>query len=132
MSLFTHSIHVFLGLPFPAPPTTTNFLQLETQSSASLLSTCPNHLSRPRLTTSSTPSIPSSSLSSSLGLQSFRVTPDIHLTILFSFSQAFAYHSPSSAKFRFHMQAPSVHTLYISFHSLSMKLPSLSTTFSNP
>src|SRR3989442_7072592 len=70
--------------PFFTPPTTSKFLHLETQSSASLRSTCPNHLSLPRLTTSSTPSIPSPSLSSSLDLLSFRVTPDIHLTILFS------------------------------------------------
>src|SRR5207247_6958206 len=84
MSSFTHPIHVFLGLSFLTPPTTSKFLHLETQSSASLRSTCPNHLSLPRLTTSSTPSMPSPSLSSSLGLLSFRVTPDIHLTILFS------------------------------------------------
>src|SRR3989442_106449 len=52
-------------------------------------------------------------------------------TILHS-HKAFAYQPPSSAKFRYHTQAPSVHTLYISFPSLSMKLPSLSTTLSNP
>src|SRR3989441_916924 len=66
MSFFTHSIHVFLHLPFLAPPTTSKFLHLETQSSASLRSTCPNHLSMPRLTTLSTPTIPSPHLSSSL------------------------------------------------------------------
>src|SRR5881296_2193085 len=86
MSFFTHCIHVFLPPPFFTPPTTSKFLHLETQSSASLRSTCPNHLSLPRLTTSSTPSIPSPSLSSSLGLLSFRVTADIHLTILISFT----------------------------------------------
>src|SRR3989442_12276865 len=84
MSLFTHSIHVFLPLPFLAPPTTSKFLHLENQSSASLRSTCPNHLRLPRLTTLSTPTIPSPRLSSSLDLLSFRVTPDIHLTMLFS------------------------------------------------
>src|SRR5437899_2354005 len=85
MSFFTHSSHVFLPLPFLlTPPTTSKFLHLETQSSASLRSTCPNHLSLPRLTTLSTPTIPSPSLSSSLDLLSFRVTPDIHLTMLFS------------------------------------------------
>src|SRR3989441_5878223 len=84
MSSFTHSIHVILGLPLLTPPTTSKFLHLETQSSASLRSTCPNHLSLPRLTTSSTHSMPSPHLSSSLGLLSFSVTPDIHLTILFS------------------------------------------------
>src|SRR6184192_4899492 len=84
MSSFTHSIHVFLGLPFLTPPTTSKFLHLKTQSSASLRSTCPNHLNLPRLTTLSTPTIPSPHLSSSLDLLSFRVTPDIHLTMLFS------------------------------------------------
>src|SRR5206468_3596625 len=49
-SSFTHSIHVFLGFPFLTPPTTSKFLHLETQSPASLRSTCPNHLSLPRLT----------------------------------------------------------------------------------
>src|SRR3989441_12137485 len=84
MSFVTHSIHVFLLLPFLTPPTTSKFLQLETQSSASLHSTCPNHLSLPCLTTLSTPTIPSPCLSSSLDLLYFRVTPDIHLTMLFS------------------------------------------------
>src|SRR5437867_7494064 len=84
MSSFTHSIHVFLLLPFLTPPTTSKFLHLETQSSASLRSTCPNHLSLPRLTTLSTPTILSPRLSYSLDLLSFRVTPDIHLTMLFS------------------------------------------------
>src|SRR3989442_846438 len=46
MSSFTRSIHVFLGLPFLTPPTTSKFLHLETQSPASLRSTCPNHLRR--------------------------------------------------------------------------------------
>src|SRR5437867_7043803 len=84
MSVVTHSIHVFLSLPFLLPPTTSKFLHLETQSSAFLRSTCPYHLSRPRLTTLSTLSIPKPCLSSSHVLLSFRVTPDIHLTILFS------------------------------------------------
>src|SRR5437899_559300 len=84
MSSFTHSIHVFLGLPFLTPPTTSKFLHLETQSPDSLPSTCPNHLSLPRLTTLSTPAIPIPRLSSSLDLLSCRITPDIHLTMLFS------------------------------------------------
>src|SRR2546425_8207532 len=84
MSLFTHSIHVFLLLPYLTPATTSKFLHLETQSSASLRPTCQHHLSLPRLTTLSTPTIPSPRLSSSLDLLSFRVTPDIHLTMLFS------------------------------------------------
>src|SRR4051812_31883078 len=39
MSSFTHSIHVFRGLPFLTPPTNSKFLHLETQSPASLRST---------------------------------------------------------------------------------------------
>src|SRR3989442_2854166 len=84
MSFFTHSIHVFLPLPFLTPPATSKFLHLETKSSAYLRSTCPNHLSLPGLTTLSTPTTPSPRMSSSLDLLSFRVTPDIHLTMLFS------------------------------------------------
>src|SRR2546425_9617098 len=124
MSFFTHSIHVFLPLPFLATPTTSKFLHLETQSSASLRSTCPNHLSLPRLTTLSTPTIPSPHLSSSLDLLSFKVTPDIHLTMLFSVLTSLCISSAFMAKFRYHTQAPSVHTLCISFPSLLMKLPS--------
>src|SRR2546425_10363997 len=84
MSLVTHSIHVFSLLPFLMPPTTSKFVDLLIQSSAFLRSTCPYHLSRPRLTTLSTLSIPKPCLSSSHVLPSFMVTPDIHLTILFS------------------------------------------------
>src|SRR3989442_2862257 len=84
MSSFTHSIHVFLCLLFLTLPTTSKFLHLETQSPAFLRSTCTNHLSLPRLTTLSTPTIPSPLLSSSLDLLFFRVTPDIHLIMLFS------------------------------------------------
>src|SRR5437867_12429814 len=84
MSVVTHSIHVFLPLPFLMPPTTSTFLHLWTQSSAFLRSTCPYHLSLPRLTTPSTLSIPKPCLSSSHVLLSFRVTADIHLTMLFS------------------------------------------------
>src|SRR6266516_4187916 len=84
MSVVTPSIHVFLPLPFLMPPTTSKFLHLETQSSGSLRFTCPNHLILPRLTTLSTLSIPNPCLSTSLVLLSFRVTPDIHLIILFS------------------------------------------------
>src|SRR6266516_5883615 len=84
MSAATHSLHVFLPLPFFTPPITSKFLHLETQSLSTLRSRCPNHLNLPRLTTLSTPSIPNPCLSSSPVLLSFRVTPDIHLTILFS------------------------------------------------
>src|SRR3989442_6750983 len=65
MSVVTHSIHVFLPLPFLKPPTTSKFLHLLTQSSAALRSTCPYHLNRPRLTILSTISIPKPCLSSS-------------------------------------------------------------------
>src|SRR3989442_11295603 len=79
---------------------------LETQSSASLRSTCPNHLSLPRLTTLSTTTIPSQRLSSSLDLLSFRVTPDIHLTMLFSVLTSLCisihFHRPSFATIHKH------------------------------
>src|SRR5213083_2031932 len=84
MSSFTHFIHVFLFPPFPTPPTTSKRRHSETQSSASLRSTCPNHLSLPRLTTLSTLSIPKPFLRSLVLLLSFSVTPDIYLTMLFS------------------------------------------------
>src|SRR5437867_10204017 len=84
MSSFTHFIHVFLFPPFPTPPTTSKRRHSETQSSAPLRSTCPNHLSLPLLTTLSTLSIPKPILRSLVLLLSFSVTPDIHLTILFS------------------------------------------------
>src|SRR3989441_6663936 len=80
----TPSMSFSASLSLHRPPTTSKFLHLETQSSASLRSTCPNHLSLPRLATRSTPTIPSPRLSSSLDLLSFRVTPHIHLTMLFS------------------------------------------------
>src|SRR5437867_6114465 len=82
MSLFTHCIHVFLLPPFLTPPPTSKCLHLETQSSASLRSTCPNHLSMPRLTTLSTLSIPTPELFTFSSV--LQGTPDIHLTILFS------------------------------------------------
>src|SRR5206468_8207820 len=108
MSSFTHFIHVFLFPPFPTLHTPSKRRHSETQSSAPLRSTCPNHLSLPRLTTLSTLSIPKPFLRSLVLLLSFSVTSDIHLTMLFPFSQAFAYHPSSSAKFRHHTQAPSV------------------------
>ena len=61
MSSSTHSLHVFLGLPRPLPfiLSTTIFLHADTQSSGCLRSTCPNHLSLPRLTTTETLSMSS-------------------------------------------------------------------------
>src|SRR6267154_3538002 len=83
MSVATHSIHAFLPLPILTFPSTSKLLHLETQSSAALRSTCPYHLNLPRLTTLSTLSIPNPCLNSLVFL-SFMVTPDIHLTMLFS------------------------------------------------
>src|SRR5437899_12185252 len=65
-------------------PSTSKYLHLESHSLVSLRSTCSNHLNLPRLTTLSTLSIPNPCLSCTLALLSFKVTPDIHLTILFS------------------------------------------------
>src|SRR3954462_3879495 len=84
MSSFTHFFHVFLFPPFPTPPTTSKCRHSEIQSSAPLRSTCPNHLSLPRLATPSTLSIPKPFLRSLVFLLFFSVTPDIHLTMLFS------------------------------------------------
>src|SRR6267154_567866 len=105
MSVATHSIHAFLPLPFLMSPSTSKFLHLETQSSAALRSTCPYHLNLPRLITLSTLSIPNPCLSSSFVFLSFMVTPDIHLTMLFSVLCSRAYHPPSSPKFHFHTRA---------------------------
>src|SRR5213083_594540 len=84
MSSFTHFIHVFLFPPFPTPPTTSKRRHSETQSSASIRSTCPNHPSLPRLTTLSTLSIPKPFLRSLVLPPSPSATPDIHPTMLFS------------------------------------------------
>src|SRR5437899_8088877 len=107
MSVVTHSINVFLPLPFLMPPTTSKYLHLETQSSAFLRSTCPYHLNRPRLTILSTLSIPNRCLSSSLVLLSFRVTPDIHLIILFSVLRSLC----KSTFFIAHVSLPYTRTL---------------------
>src|SRR6184192_610057 len=96
MSSFTHSIHVFLGLPFLTPPTTTKFLHLETQSPASLRSTCPNHLSLPRLTTLSTPTIPITQPTPELLIRSFVL-------------QSHSRHPPNHAIFRSHKPLHIIH-----------------------
>src|SRR2546425_290524 len=118
MTVVTHSIHVFLPLPFLMPPTTSNFLHLLTQSSAFSRSRCPYHLSRPRLTTLSTLSIPKSCLSSSPVLLSFRVTPDIHLTILFSVLRSLHInhlHRPNFASIHEHpLYTRSIHLFFYS------------------
>src|SRR4051812_27917892 len=84
MSLSTHCFHVFMPLPTPLAPSTTSLLQPETQSSAVLRSTCPNHLNLPLLTTSDTPSNPKRFHNSSILTLSFNCTPHIHLIIQFS------------------------------------------------
>ena len=84
MSILTHCSHVFLLLPRPLAPSTTNPLQADTQSSTPLRSRWPNHLNLPRLTTSATQLIPRRLHKSSLCLLSFKDTPHIHLTILCS------------------------------------------------
>ena len=48
MSLFTHSLKIFLPLPTHLSPATSTFIQAETQSSPLLCSRCPNHLNLPR------------------------------------------------------------------------------------
>src|SRR5271166_6279814 len=86
MSSSTHSLHVFLGLPRPLPfiLSTTIFLHADTQSSGCLRSTCPNHLSLPRLTTTETLSMSSRLNSSALAFLSLSLTPHIHLIIILS------------------------------------------------
>src|SRR3989441_8267447 len=99
MSSFTHSIHVFLGLPFLTPPTISKFLHLETQSPASLRSTCPNHLSLPRLTNLST--------------HNTQPTPEL-LTRSFVL-QSHSRHPPYHVIFRSHKPLHIIH-----FHRLSL------------
>src|SRR5881628_3846706 len=81
LSLSTHCFQVFLGLPLPLPPPTSNTRHLETQSSATFLSTCPNHLNLPFSTISTALTIPSLHSNSSLDFPSFNETRHIALTI---------------------------------------------------
>src|SRR6267154_191383 len=131
MSVATHSNHVFLPLPLPMTPSTSKFLHLETQSTAVLRSTCPYHLSLPRLPTLSTLSIPNPCLSSSHDLLSFMVTPDIHLTILFSVLRSLCISSTFIAQVSLSYTIHE-HPLYtrsiISLRLLSKKLLSQSAT----
>ena len=72
------SPQVFLVLlPLLFGPTTSKFLQMDTQSSSAFHSRCPNHLSRPRLTTSATPSTPNRSFNSLLDILFLRLIPHI-------------------------------------------------------
>src|SRR5664279_6520989 len=84
MSFLTHSLHVFLLLPFRLTPSTSRSLQADSQSSGLLRSRWPNHLSLPRLTTFDTASTSKRLCNSTLDILFFRVTPHIHLTIIFS------------------------------------------------
>src|SRR5437867_9011355 len=94
MSFFTHSIHVFLSLPFLlTPPTTSKFLHLETQSSASLRSTCPNHLSLPRLTT----------------IHTYNTQPMPELLTRSSVLQSHSRHPPNHAIFHSHKPLHIIH-----------------------
>ena len=82
--IFTHSLQVFLPLPLFFSPTTSTFLQADTQSSPLLRSTCPNHLNLPPLTTSAMlwTVTPKRMYKTSLCSLSFRDIPHIHLTII--------------------------------------------------
>jgi len=83
-SCLTHSSHVFLCLPLLFGPATSKLLHVDTQSSLPFRSRCPNHLSRPRLTTSATSSKPKRPFKSTLDTLFLRLTPRIHLTIIHS------------------------------------------------
>ena len=103
MSSLTHCSHVFLLLPRPLVPSTTNLLQADTQSSTLLRFRCSNHLNLPHPTTSATQLIPRRMHKSSLRFLSFKHTPHIHLTIIRSVlskllrSSAFIAHVSVSA-----------------------------------
>src|SRR5258706_547032 len=84
MSSCTHSCQVFLPLPLPLAPSTTRPLHADTQSVGHLCSTCPYHLSLPRLTTSEIPSMSKQLNNSSLLFLSLSVTSHINLTIILS------------------------------------------------
>src|SRR5260221_1812061 len=76
MSLFTTSIHVFCGLPLGFSPSTSKTVQPYTQSQSSFLSTCPNHLSLFRFTTTTIASIfGSAEYSIWSNIRSGRITP---------------------------------------------------------
>jgi len=84
ISSSTHSIQVCLPLPLRLAPATDITLHFDTQSSALLRSTCPNHRSVLRTTRSATPTIPNRSNNSCELFLSFSDTPHIHLTIILS------------------------------------------------
>src|SRR5207245_10453993 len=82
-SLTRTCFHVFWGLPTGLAPSTTKPLQPETQSSAFLRSTCPNHLNLPLLITSNTLSTSKRFRISSISTLLFNCTPHINLIIQF-------------------------------------------------
>ena len=83
-SLLTNWDHVFLGLPCSHLPSTTTCLQALAGLPASILITCPNHLSLFLHSTSMMSEIPSLSLNSSDDLPSFKLTLHIYLIIILS------------------------------------------------
>src|SRR5258706_9136641 len=121
MSSCTHSCQVFLPLPLPLTPSTTKLLHADTQSVGSLRSTCPYHLSLPRLTTSEIPSMPKRLNNSSLLFLSRSVTPHINLTIILLYVQVFAYLLLSLPMSRCHTSKHFVHKPCKSFLSASVK-----------
>ena len=75
MSSFTHSLHVFLPLTFS--PTTSKFLQADTQSSPLLHSIRPNHLNLTSQTTWATLKIPTKLYKTSLRSPSLGILKQI-------------------------------------------------------
>src|SRR5437899_718484 len=102
MSSFTHSIHVFPGLPFLTPRTTSKFLHLDTQSPAFLRSTYPNHLSLPRLIT----------------IHTHKTQPTPELLTRSFFLQSHSRHPPNHAIFRSHKPLHIIHFRRPSFATI--------------
>jgi len=82
--LSTTSLQVFFGLPLSLAPSTSYSIHFFTQSLPSFRNTCPCHRNLFRCSSKIMSYIPSLSLNSILGTQSFTLTPYIHLTILTS------------------------------------------------
>src|SRR5260221_5936096 len=90
MSLFTTSIHVFFDLPLGFGPCTSKTVQPITQSQSRFLSTCPNHHSLFRFTTTPIASTPILSLNVTLVILTLRDTHHIILMILISSLSSFS------------------------------------------
>jgi len=95
-SQLTHIHHVFLGLPLL--PGSFIFLQADIQTSSSLRSTCPDHLSRPLLTTSKTSPTPSRIIKFYALILSCSETSHIHLAIALSTVSSWLTSSTSIAQ----------------------------------